>query len=43
VDGEHVGHAGDDAEALQDRGLDGLAITAVCRMKCEHPGRATRA
>ena len=33
VDGNEVGHAGDDAEALQDRGLDRLAITAVCWMK----------
>jgi hypothetical protein len=26
-------HAGDDAEALQDRGLDRLAVSAVCWMK----------
>src|SRR5262249_35002397 len=43
VDGDHVRHAGDDAEALHDRGLDGLAITPVGRMESEHAGSAAGA
>jgi hypothetical protein len=33
VDGDHVGHAGDDAEILHDRGLDRLAIAAIRDVK----------
>ena len=43
VDGEHVRRAGDDAEALQDRGLDRLAIAAVGGMEGEDARCASRA
>ena len=36
-------HAGDDAEALQDRGLDRLAIAAVGGMKRKDVRRSARA
>src|SRR5262249_6325002 len=40
VDRDDVRHAGDDAETLHDRGLDRLAIAAVCWMECEYTWRA---
>src|SRR5262245_8543279 len=43
VDRDHVRNAGLDAEALQDRRLDRLAIAAVGGMEGEHPGSAARA
>src|SRR5262249_1649237 len=43
VDGEHVRNAGLDAESLQDRRLDRLALTPVGRMEGEDTRRATSA
>src|SRR5262249_1532357 len=43
VDRDHVRNAGLDAEALQDRRLDRLAIAAVGGMEGEHPGSAASA
>jgi hypothetical protein len=38
VNDEDIGNASDNAERLQDRGLDGFAITTIRRMEGEDPG-----